>query len=138
MNRERRKEMSFKAQRLVLWFTRFVSMVSLCMVVLVGCERTPTPTTSKCVENTTSPTSPEILERLPVLREFLNFEDPPNTTLSVWLGGPKMLRHHALTPVLPHATNAVFQGFLTECDCLKLSTPEISPLKINNLVTVTK
>ena len=61
-----------------------------------------------------------------------------STTLSVWLVGPKMLRQHALTPFFPASTDAVFQGFLTECDCLKLSTPEISPLKINNLVTVTK
>jgi hypothetical protein len=61
-----------------------------------------------------------------------------NTTLSVWLVGPKMLRQHALTPVLPNTTNAVFQGFLTECDCLKFPAPEISPLKINNLVTLTK
>jgi hypothetical protein len=50
----------------------------------------------------------------------------------------KMLRQHALTPVLHNSTNAVFQGFLTECDCLKLPAPEISPLKINNLVTLTK
>ena len=61
-----------------------------------------------------------------------------STTLSVWLVGPEMLRPHALTPVLPNSTNAVFQGFLMECDCLKLSAPEISPLKINNLVTLTK
>jgi hypothetical protein len=61
-----------------------------------------------------------------------------STTLSVWLVGPKMLRQHALTPVLPNSTSAVFQGFLMECDCLKLPAPEISPLEINNLVTLTK
>ena len=73
--------MRFKALRLVLWVTGFVGMVGLCMVVLVGCATTPTVVKPKCVESTASPTSPEILERLPLLREFRNFEDPPNDFL---------------------------------------------------------
>ena len=61
-----------------------------------------------------------------------------STTLSVWLMGLKMLRQHALTPVLSNSTNAVFQGFLTECGCLILPAPDIFPLKISNLVILTK
>jgi len=62
----------------------------------------------------------------------------PSTTLSVWLVGSKMLRQHALTPFLPDSSSAVFQGFLTRRDRLKLPMPGISPLKINKLVTLTK
>jgi hypothetical protein len=49
-----------------------------------------------------------------------------------------MLRPHALPLVLPNSTNGVFQGFLTERDCLKLPAPDISPLEINNLAALTK
>ena len=62
----------------------------------------------------------------------------PSTTLSVWLVGPNVLRQRTLTPFLPASTNAVFQGFLAGYDYLNLSISEIFPLKINNLVTVTK
>ncbi|MFH0820253.1 MAG: hypothetical protein V1908_00615 [Candidatus Peregrinibacteria bacterium] len=73
--------MSIKALRLVSWVAGFIGMVSLNMGVLVGCATTPTPVKPTCLESTASPTSPEILERMPVLREFRNFEDPPNDFL---------------------------------------------------------
>lgn len=40
----------------------------------------PTPTPA-CAEDVTAPTSPEILEALPILREFHDFEDPPGDFL---------------------------------------------------------
>src|SRR5262245_1726217 len=61
-----------------------------------------------------------------------------STTLSVWLMGLRLLRYQAVTLVLSGATNAVFQGFLTKCGCLKLLAPNTFPLKINRLVILTK
>lgn len=63
----------------VFAFTLILSGLSACVPVTeqVG------PTPVSCVEQTAEPTSPELLATLPVIRDFLDFEDPAEDFIRV-------------------------------------------------------